>query len=145
MTKVYQDLIQQYFKENPFWNHNLSACGFGFSAKSFKDLYKSISSLPINYKQENLEFLYKLQTNNQYHRKHGETKKLIISSLLKEPKTLSELAKELCIRQGSVSDHIKELPIVIKIDEKILRRGGYAKVNIFGIKNVLEAQKFLKH
>ncbi len=126
------------------YKHNLFVWGFGFSAESFIDLYKSISPLPINYKQDGLEFLYKLQTRGWKQRKHhGETQRLIVLSLLNKPKTLSELAKELCMRQTTISAYIRKLPIITKIDEIILRRGGYAKANIFGIRDVKKAQEFL--
>ncbi len=36
-----------------------------------------------------------------------------------------------------------ELGIVDKIDEKILKRGGYAKVGIYGIKDIDKANEFL--
>ncbi len=143
LTKLFSRTRKVYFKENSSWNHIFSSYGFGFSSESFENLYKSISQLPIDYKQANLEFLYKLKTCHSNHKKHSETKKLIIQSLLNEPKTLNELAKEIGIKQTSTSVHIKNLPIIIKVDEKILRRGGYAKVNIFGIKDIQKAQEFL--
>ena len=115
-----------------------------FSAESFKDLHNSISLSPIDYKQEAIEFLAKLQNKNYFHRKHGETKKLITASLLKEPKTFFELSRELNIRQTSVSSHIRRLPFILKVDEKILRRGGFARVNVHGIKDIEEAQNFLE-
>lgn len=126
------------------WNHNLSVWGINFSAKSFEELCKSISPLPIDYKQEALEFLSRLQNKNYIHRKHGETKKLITASLLKSPKTFFELSRELHIRQTTISAHIRKLPFIKKVGEKILRRGGFTRVSIHGIKNIPEAQKFLE-
>lgn len=120
---------------NGKWKHNITSWGFSFSAQSFKELYKSISPLPIDYKQDNLEFLFVLQNKQYFHRKHGETKKLIISSLSKQSKTIDELSKELHIKQTTISSHIKKMSEVIRVGEKILRKGGYAKVNLFGVIN----------
>lgn len=133
-----------YFKQNPQWTHDCKVFGINFSSTSFKHLNNSISPLPIEYKQEALNFLYDLQTNNQFHRKHNETKKLIITSLLKQPKAFFELAKELKVRRTTISAHIKKLPFVIKTNERVLRRGGYAKENIFGIHDIKKAQEFLE-
>jgi len=126
------------------WNHDSYVWGFGFSAESFNGLYNSISLSPIDYKQEAIEFLAKLQNKNYFHRKHGETKKLITVSLLKGPKTFLELSRELQIRQTSVSSHIRKLPFIKKVDERILRRGGFARVNVHGIKDTEKARNFLE-
>lgn len=154
LTKLSSRTRYIYFKENPTWNHILNAWKFGFSAKSFKDLNNSISPLPINYKEENLKFLIKRQDSG-IHRKTNETKKLIVKSLLENPKTIMELAKQLVVKQTTIRAHLKghpsyrdsliNLSIVNKINEKILRRGGYAKVDIFGIKNLEKAKNFLKN
>lgn len=142
------------FKGNS-WNHNLTAWGFAFSAKSFQKLYKSISLLPIPYKQENLSFLYLCQTKSWNQRKFGETKKLIVLSLLKKPKTMEELAKELLVKQTTIRSHLKghptfrdsliKLGIVEKIEERILRRGGFARVGIYGIKDINKAKNFINY
>ncbi len=143
-----------YFKKNPAWNHFSSSWKFGFSAKSFRDLNNSISPLPIDYKEENLKFLVKRQNTNT-HRKTNETKKLIVKSLFENPKTIMELAKELCVKQTSIIGHLNGHPtyrdslinlgIVTRIGEKILRRGGYAKVGIYGIKDVEKAKDFINN
>ena len=39
---------------------------------------------------------------------------------------------------------LMKLGIVEKVDEKILRRGGYTKVGVYGIKDIVMAQEFLK-
>jgi predicted ArsR family transcriptional regulator len=69
-----------------------------------------------------------------------ERRKLKIES----PKTVNELANELQVAQSTIRSHLNGHPTyseslikskrVVKTGEKILRRGGYAKVNIFGIK-----------
>jgi hypothetical protein len=130
------------------WNLN-------FSAKSFQDLYKSLFSIPISYKEDNLRFLFDRQNRSFNQRKLGETKRLIVTSLLQSPKTMEELAKKLLVKQTTIRAHLKghptykdslmKLGIVDRIDEKILRRGGYAKVGVYGIKDVNKAQKFLNN
>ena len=141
------------FKANPKWKHTTTVWNIGFAASSFQELYKSISPLPINYKNENLEFLYKRQTRKRKQRKHGETRRLIVLSLLNSSKTIEELAKELLIKQTTVRAQLRGHPnvkeplislgIVDKVDERILRRGGYAKAAVYGIKDINEANKFL--
>jgi DNA-binding transcriptional ArsR family regulator len=135
------------------WNHDLSVWGFEFSAKSFQDLHKSISPLPIDYKQEALDFLYERQTRGYNQRKSNETKKLIIRSLLENSKTIGELAKELLVKQTTIRAHLKghpsyrealiKLGIADRIGEKILRRGGFTRVGIYGIKNKKKAIDYL--
>lgn len=144
LTKIGTRTRYVYFKENSSWNHTLNAWKLGFSASSFKDLYNSISPLPINYKEENLKFLYELQTRNWFRKKDREIKKLILLSLIKKPKTIFKLAKELCIRQTTVAAHIKKLPMVIKVNEVVLRRGGYSKANVFGVKDTNKAKNYIK-
>ncbi len=143
LTKITARTRDISFKGKEKWKYHSTVWNLGFSASSFKDLFLSISPLPIEYKQKALEFLNILQNNNQFHRKHTETKKLIISSLLKQQKTLSELAEELIIRRTTVSAHIRNLPFIETVGQQILRRGGYAKENIFGIKDIQQAQEFL--
>ena len=109
--------------------------------------------MPIKYKSENLEFLFKRQTKGSNQRIIGETKKLIVKSLLEYPKTMEELAKELFVKQTTIRAHLKGHPtynksltglgIVDKIDEKLLRRGGYSKVGIYGICDINKARKFI--
>lgn len=86
--------------------------------------------------------------------KKGETKKLIVKSLLEKPKSINELACELCIKNATIRTHINKkqkliksltiLRIVKKIEEKILIRGGYAKTKIYGIVDKEKANKFLE-
>ena len=85
-------------------------------------------------------------------RKPKETKKLIVKSLLEKPKSVLELANELCIKNGTVLSHLKRktnslmsLEIVKKVEERILRKGGYAKADIFGIANQEKARKYLEN
>lgn len=141
------------FKDHPKWTHTTTAWNIGFGASGFKELYKSLSPLPIDYKQDNLEFLSKRQTRGFNQRKMGETRRLIVQSLLNSPKTIDELAKELIVKQTTIRAHLKGHPniheplislgIVNKIDEKLLRRGGYAKVGIYGIMDINKAKEFL--
>jgi len=144
LTKITTRTREFCFKLNPKWIYISNVWKIGFSASSFKNLFLSISPLPIDYKQENLEFLYKVKTCGWKQRKHhGETRRLIVLSLLNKPKTLSELAKELCMKQTTISAYIKKLPVITKVNEKILRRGGYSRVNVFGIRDISNAQEFL--
>ncbi len=141
------------FKIKPEWRYNSTVWNLSFSASGFQELYKSISPLPIYYKEENLRFLFDRQNRSFNQRKLGETKKLIVESLLKSPKTMAELAKELIVKQTTIRAHLKGHPtyrdslislgIIDKIDEKILRRGGYSKVGIYGIKDIEKAREFL--
>ena len=141
------------FKNNPKWTHTTKSSRLVFNASNFKEIYKSISPLPIDYKEEGLKFLFDRQNRKFNQRKMGETKKLIVKSLLSQPKTMEELAKELLVRQTTIRAHLKGHPtykdslislgLVEKIDEKILRRGGYAKVVIYGIKNVMKANELI--
>lgn len=154
LTKITTRTRNIDFKIKPEWNYNSTVWKIGFSAASFQDLYKSIF-LPIDYKQENLEFLNKRQTKNWNQRKVGETRKMIVKSLLESPKTMDELAKELLVKQTTIRAHLKghptiknplvKLGIVGKVDEKILRRGGYCKVGIYGIMNINKAKEFLNN
>ena len=134
------------------WKYNSSVWKISFSASSFKDLHKSLSPLPIYYKQDNLDFLYARQTKSWNQRKHGETRKLIVKSLLQNPKTMDELAKELLVKQTTIRAHLKGHPniknplinlgIVEKIGERELKRGGYARVGVYGIKDMKKAQDY---
>jgi hypothetical protein len=143
------------FKAKPEWKYKSSVWNLNFSAKSFQDLYKSLFSIPISYKEDNLRFLFDRQNRSFNQRKLGETKRLIVTSLLQSPKTMEELAKKLLVKQTTIRAHLKghptykdslmKLGIVDRIDEKILRRGGYAKVGVYGIKDVNKAQKFLNN
>ncbi|MBI2672045.1 ArsR family transcriptional regulator [Candidatus Woesearchaeota archaeon] len=68
----------------------------------------------------------------------------LVQVLQGSPKTVNELANELQVTQSTIRSHLNGHPTyaeslikskrVVKTGEKILRRGGYAKVNIFGIK-----------
>lgn len=140
------------FKENPKWKYNLISWKISFSASSFKELYASISPLPIEYKENNLKFLFDRQNRKFNQRKAYETKKLIIVSLLVKPKTISELSKELLVKQTTIRAHLKgqlnfnksliNLGLVQKVGDRILRRGGFAKAGVYGIKNLEEAKNF---
>jgi hypothetical protein len=154
LTKITSRTRDIDFKLKPEWKYTCSVWNLGFSASSFQDLYNSIFPLPIKYKNENLEFLFKRQTRGFNQRKVGETRKLIVKSLLGSPKTIDELAKELLVKQTTIRAHLKghqniknpliSLRIVDKIGEKILRRGGYAKAGIYGITNMEKAEEFIK-
>ena len=151
LTKIASRTIK--FKDNPKWTHTTTLWNIGFSAKSFQDLHKSISPLPIDYKEENLKFLFERKNRLFNQRKAGETKKLIVKSLLENPKTIEELSKELFMKQTTVRAHLKGHPtynssliglsFVDRISEKILRRGGYAKVGIYGVTDINKAKEFL--
>ncbi len=143
-----------YFKKNPKWNHNLKSWKIEFSAISFTLLYESINPLPISYKQKNFELLYLRQNRSWYQRKYGETKKLIIKSLLEKPKSVLELSYELCVKNGTIISHLKGHPtygeslinlgLVKKVEERILVKGGYAKADIFGIVDEEKAKKYIE-
>ncbi len=131
-------------EKGKIYNYISTVWKFCFSASSFQDLYKSISPLPINYKEENLFALCNIQLHPWFKRKPKETKDLIINSLKEKPKSVSELAKELQVGNSVIRSHIKGNKTyskslissgqVIKTGERILRKGGYAKEEIFGIK-----------
>lgn len=70
-------------------------------SKSMKNFYENIK-LPLSHKQERLEFAVKRQTREWYKRKPNETKKLIIESLMKSPKSIKELSFELNVRTTSI-------------------------------------------
>lgn len=142
------------FKLKPEWKYNSTVWNIGFSASSFQEMYRSFFPLPIKHKSENLEFLFKRQTRDFNQRKFGETRRLIVKSLLESPKTIEELAKELLVKQTTIRAHLKGHPnirnplttlgIVDRIDERLLRRGGYAKAGIYGIKDINKAKEFIK-
>lgn len=124
-----------------------------FKPEAFKDLYKSICPLPIQYKSENLEWLNNRKERKWYRNREGVTKKSIVNSLLVKPKTMLELARQLNVRITTVRAHLKGHPtystalldtsIVTKIGNKILKRGGYANPDIFGIADKVKANNFL--
>lgn len=153
ITKITSRTRKIDFKIKPRWKYNSTVWKINFSANSFKDLLNSLSPLPIEYKQENLNFLSKRQSRDYNQRNMYETKKLIVSSLLKNPKTMEDLAKELLIKQTTIRAHLKGHPtysedlislgIIEKVNEKLLGRGGYAKVNVYGIKDIIKATEFL--
>ncbi len=121
---------------------------------SIIDLYNSISPLPIEYKQEAFKSLYERKQRIWYQRPTGETKKLIVKSLITKPKSVLELAKELNVRNGTIIFHLKghpsfsesliKLGIVDVVNKIELRRGGYTNVDIFGIVDRKKAQIFLE-
>ena len=127
------------------YNYLSTSWKFCFSTSSFKELYKSISPIPISYKEENLKTLVNIQSRNWYKKKPEEMKKLIVESLIKKPKSVSELSKELQITQSTIRSHINGSTTyseslissgkVVKVGERILKKGGYAKENIFGAIN----------
>src|SRR3989344_1010256 len=142
------------FKNNPKWTYTNTIWKISFSASSFQELYNSLSPLPIIYKQANLKFLSDIQNRPLNQRKKGETKMLIVKSLLESPKSIDELAKELLVKQTTIRAHLKGHPtydsdlinmgLVHKVNEIILRRGGFAKVCIYGAKDIDKAHKFLR-
>ncbi|MBL7206286.1 MAG: hypothetical protein ISS36_01665 [Candidatus Aenigmarchaeota archaeon] len=98
------------FPENPrirkgITNKKLLEWAWKFSSKSIKNLHKNIE-FPLSYKQKAVEFIVKRQSRGWYKRKPNETKKLIIKSLLDDPKSITDLAFELNIRATSVSNLI---------------------------------------
>lgn len=141
------------FKNNPKWTRVSSVWKIGFSANCFKELNKSIQPLPIHYKKDNLIALVARQSRGYNQKKMLETKKLIVKSLLDCPKTIDELAKQFLVKETTIRAHLKGHPtytkslvgqgIVNKIEEKILRRGGYAKVGVYGIIDMNKANEFL--
>lgn len=161
--KLVEDLhkiFSTYYKLNKIWsrtrfiefkggkkkyNHIGTSWIFSFSTESFIELFNSISPLPINYKEENFIALVNIQNRKWYKRKPNETKELILKSLLEKPKSINELANELNVNQSTIRSHLKGAPTysenliksgkVIKIGEKILKKGGFSKVEIFGMKN----------
>ena len=142
-----------HFKDNPKWNQVLHAWKFGFSANCFKEIYNSISPLPIDYKQESLKFLFDVKHRGYNQRKMGVIKKMIVESLLKNPRTIDELSKELMVKHTTISSHIRgsstysicliKRGIVEKIGEKNYRKGGYARADLFGIKDIDKAKEFI--
>ena len=155
LNKVITRVRNIYFKKYNTWNYNKRSWRIDFNFESLKLLYESLKPLPIKYKQKNFELLYKRQKRGWYKRKPNETKKLIISSLLEKPKSILELASEMCIKNGTVISHIKghqtysdsliKLRIVSKVEERILEKGGYTKADIFGVTNKEKAQEYLKN
>jgi len=153
LTKITSRTREIDFKVKPEWIYNSTVWKINFCANSFKELLNSISPLPIDYKEESLKFLVELQSRDYNQRNVYETKKLIVASLLKSPKTIEELAKELLVKQTTIRAHLRGHPtysedlislgIIEKIDEKVLRRGGYAKAGIYGIRNINKATEFL--
>lgn len=155
LTKVTSRTRDIDFKTKSEWTYNSTVWKINFSADSFKDMLNSLSPLPIVYKQENLGFLSKRQSRDYNQRKMYETKKLIVRSLMKNPKTIEDLAKELLVKQTTIRAHFKGHPtysddllslgIIEKVDEKLLRRGGYAKADVYGIKDTNKATEFLNN
>jgi len=143
-----------YFKNNPEWDHKLKCWKIEFSSESFENLYNSLSPLPIGYKERAFKLLHRRKIRGWYKRKPGETKKMVIRSLLSKPKSIFELADELCIKNGTILSHIyghptystplMELDLIKKVKIKELKRGGYTKVDIYGILNIKHAKEFIK-
>ena len=133
-----------YFKK--FWN-------IEFSTSSFKLLYESISSLPISYKQISFEGLYRRKSRMWFKRNAKETKKLIIKSLLEKPKSILGLCIELNVGRKAITSHLNGAPtysqslidngIVTVIGERLLKKGGYAKENVYGIKDEDKAKEYI--
>ncbi len=143
------------FKEFSKSYNNTKSWNIEFSTSSFTPLYEQIKQLPIDYKQKSFELLYKRKNREWYKRKQNETKKLIIKSLLEKPKSVLDLAYELCIKNGTIIAHLKgaktysksliDLGIVNKIEERLLNKGGFTKANIYGIINKEKAMEYLKN
>lgn len=146
--------IKFYNNKKPFPAHVLKSWKFGISASSFKDLYKSINPLPINYKENNFIALGNNQNRKWLVRKTGETKKMIVKSLIGNSKSVTELANDLVVGHSTIrrhlnghseySDSLIKLNIIKKSGERILKKGGYAKENIFSIKDINKAENYLE-
>ncbi len=155
LTKITSRTRTIDFKNKPEWTHTTIAWKIGFSSTSFEELYKSIFPLPIDYKSRSLNLLHKLKNRNYNQRKTNETRKLIVSSLLESPKSIGELSEILLVKQTTIRSHLRGHPtyreslinlgIIEKVNEKLLRRGGYAKVGIYGIKDINRANEFLNN
>lgn len=153
LTKITSRTRKIDFKLKEKWKYDSTVWKIGFSASNFQELYVSLSPLPISYKEINLKFLYKRQTRDFNQRKYGETRKLIVKSLIRSPKTMDELSKELIVKQTTIRAHLKGhlniknpliyLGIVDKVGERVLRRGGYTKVGVYGIKDIEKAQEYI--
>lgn len=143
------------FKDNPKWKYISNSWGLIFASENIKRLYISISPLPIDYKEDALKLLYRRKIRKWYKKKPAETKSLIIKSLLEKPKSVSELANSLCIKNGTVLSHLYghptystpliKLGIIKKINKRKLKRGGYTNVNIYGIDNKNKAIGYIKN
>ncbi len=144
------------FKNNPTRAYISNSWHLAFASENIKELYKSISPLSISYKEDALNLLTKRRFKKGQSLKKGITKKLIVKLLLKNTKTLYDLSNELNINMNSLSRHINggnptystplnELGITKKVGEKILKRGGYAKSNIYGIANKEKALNYIKN
>ncbi len=153
LTKLFTRKRNTVFKENPKWNRELYSWGFRFSGDSIKELYSSISPLPIDYKEKALELSYKIKIR-PWKQNQKKIKKLIVQLLLEKPLTISELSDKLEVKRCTISAHLKgnhptystsliKLGIVEKKGFKILRRGGYTKADIFGINNLDKAKEFV--
>lgn len=128
------------------------------SNKSADGLFNSIKPLPIPYKNETLNFIIRRHNRSWYKRKPGETKSLIIKSLLRSPKTSKELAFELDIMISSISNLIngvhsrsqnttglKELGIIGIIGHKNHPACGAAgRSLVYGIIDKKKANNFLE-
>ncbi len=155
LTKITLRIRDHSFKNNSKWTYkNVPSWNIVFSSNSVEELYKRINPLPISYKQQNFELLYKRRTREWYKRKPKETKELIIRSLLEKPKSVLALALELEVRNTTIRAHLNghpsynksliDLGIANKVSEEMLRKGGYAKADIFGIVDIKKAEEFLK-
>ncbi len=143
------------FKENPKWNYKTTLWKIDFSTESFIELHRSLGQLPIGYKQRNFDFLLEWKSKRWNQRRVGESKKLILKSLLKKPKSIQELSNELLVKNNVVSVHLKgnhnkknslySLGIVEKIGEEILHKGGFARRDIYGIIDEEKAKEYIKN
>ncbi|MBI4894947.1 MAG: hypothetical protein HY831_00500 [Candidatus Aenigmarchaeota archaeon] len=107
--------------------------------------------------RERIEFTIKRQNRKWYRRSIGETKKLIIKSLLEKPKSTKELCFELDVRSTSILNlmngihcksqntyGLKELNIVDILEYRTNTPGERTgKFPIYFIKNKTEAEKFM--
>src|SRR3989338_1890020 len=135
------------------YNYEQTSWTIVFSASCFKMLYENINPLPITYKQRNFQAIYTRQIRSWFKRKEGETKKLMVESLLQNPKSILELCLELNVGLSVIRSHLKGHPtysdslikigIVSKVGERVLQKGGFAKEDLFGIVDQEKARKYL--
>lgn len=145
----------RYFLENRDWDYkNKKSWKIEFKAISFTLLYKSISPLPIGYKQRSLDGLNDRANRKWFKRRNGETKRLIVKSLLNESKSVLDLSYELYVQMSIIRAHLKTKPninssliglgIIGKVDEIVLPKGCYSKTDIYGIIDKKKAEDYIK-
>ncbi|MBI5061315.1 MAG: hypothetical protein HZB67_03295 [Candidatus Aenigmarchaeota archaeon] len=127
-------------------------------SKSMKDFYENIE-LPLSHKQERVKFAVKRQSREWYKRKPNETKKLIIQSLLKSPKSIKELSFELNVRTTSIlnlingihcrtqnTDGLKDYEIIGILEYRTNTKGERTgKFPIYYVIDKDKAEEFVKN